>query len=35
MTCTPSGFGTTLPDVTFEDAILRVTDTLKDEGALV
>jgi uncharacterized protein (DUF302 family) len=32
MTATRYGFGTTLPDVTFEEAVRRVKDALKDEG---
>lgn len=32
MTRTPYGFGTTLAGVSFEEAIRRVTDALKDEG---
>jgi len=32
MTTTQYGFGTTLRDITFEDAVTRVTDALKNEG---
>lgn len=32
MTTTRYGFGITLRDVTFEDVVKRVTDSLKNEG---